>query len=206
MRESLLPTSATHAKRAVSLRALSVQRSQRRGFTLVELMIVVVIVGILGTLAVYGTRRYISSSKTGEAIQLISSIKSGEEAYKDETFSYLDVTGSLKTFYPSNPKPGQAKVMWGGGDANIVARWNSIGVQPTAPVLFVYACRAGGPDDKVDDPSDNGDISVGNWPTTAPGTPWYVVKARADLDSGGTLTTYVAPSFTNQIFSANEGE
>lgn len=203
MQPCALPSSLTRAKCAVARRA---SRSGQRGFTLVELMIVVVIVGILGTLAVYGTRRYIASSKTGEAIQLIGSIKAGEEAYKDETFSYLDVTGSLKTFYPANSTPGQAKVMWGGGNADMVAKWNSIGVQPTAPVLFVYACRAGGPDDAVESPTDSGDITVGNWPSAAPGTPWYVVKAKADLDSGGNSTTYVAPSFTNQIFSANEGE
>ena len=83
MRECLLSTAVIPAKNATRVRALRAARSQRRGFTLVELMIVVVIVGILGTLAVYGTRRYISSSKTGEAIQLIGSIKAGEEAYKD---------------------------------------------------------------------------------------------------------------------------
>ncbi|HET9929529.1 MAG TPA: type II secretion system protein [Polyangiaceae bacterium] len=197
------PPSCTRADRAFAARLCS---GKARGFTLIELMIVVVIVGILGTLAVYGTRRYIASSKTGEAIQLIGSIKAGEEAYKDETFSYLDVTGSLKTFYPANSTPGQAKVMWGGGNADMLAKWNSLGVQPTAPVLFVYACRAGGPDDTVESPTDGGDITIGSWPTAAPGTAWYVVKAKADLDSGGRLSTYVAPSFTNQIFSANEGE
>jgi len=173
---------------------------------LVELMIVVVIVGVLATLAVYATRRYIASAKTGEAIQLIGSIKSGEEAYKDETFTYLDVTGSLKTFYPSNSKPGQAKVMWGGGSSDVVTKWSTIGVAPTAPVLFVFACKAGGPDDKVESPTDNNDITVSNWPTAATGLAWYVVKAKADLDAGDNLTTYVAPSFTNQIFSANEGQ
>ncbi|MGC4088808.1 MAG: prepilin-type N-terminal cleavage/methylation domain-containing protein [Polyangiaceae bacterium] len=182
--------------------------TMQRGFTLVELMIVVVIVGILGTLAVYGTRRYIASSKTSEAIQLIGSMKAGEEAYKDETFTYLDVTGSLKTFYPSNPKPGQMKVQWGAGSGTggTADKFSSIGVMPTAPVLFVYAVKAGGPDDKVDDPTENNDIKVGNWPSAATGTAWYVVKAKADLDFGDNVTTYVAPSFSNQIFSANEGE
>jgi type IV pilus assembly protein PilA len=175
-----------------------------RGFTLVELMIVVVIIAVLATLAVYGVSKYIASSKTGEAVQMIGSIKAAEESFRDETFQYLDVSGDLSTFYPDNDTPGQKKVQWGAGTDDVANNWRILGVTPSGPVLFVYAATAG--TGTVVPAAPGAGITVGQWPTAAPGEPWYVVKAKADLDPGGAETVYVAPSFTNQIFSANEGE
>ncbi len=46
----------------------------RRGFTLIELQLVVGILGILATLSIYGVRRYVASSKSAEALQNIGGI------------------------------------------------------------------------------------------------------------------------------------
>jgi type IV pilus assembly protein PilA len=44
-----------------------IRKLARRGFTLIELMIVVAIIGILAVLAIYGVSRYLKTSKTAEA-------------------------------------------------------------------------------------------------------------------------------------------
>lgn len=173
-----------------------------RGFTLIELMITVVIMAVLAMVAVYGVTRYIAQSKTSEATEMINKIKSAEEGYRGDHDAYLDVTGDLATFYPTNSAPGQVKVGWGGGA--IGTRFEAMGFSVSGPVLFQYACSAGTATEVPD--SVGSDITIGNWPAAAIDQPWYAVKAVADLRKGGYKTVYVGASFTSQIFSAHEGE
>ena len=173
-----------------------------RGFTLIELMIVVTIVGVLAVLAVVGYRKLVLSSKLTEASNVIGGIRIAQEAYKTERGLYADI-GSTQHCPGTGLVVPQIKTQWQptcNGGTNI---WNLLPVHVDGPVQFGYVTFAGPGGGTA--ATGYGFVGIGGLVVTQP---WYIVHAQADLDGTGAaapFTELVATSNGNQIFQRNEG-
>lgn len=179
-------------------------RRSTAGFTLIEVMIVVAIVAVLATLAIYGVRKYVLVAKTAEPIEIINGIRAAQESYRDETFTYLNVSASINTLHPA--APDDRKRSWATGGAGDAA-WNQLGVRVSSPVQFGYACVASGPGlaGNTVPVAGFGITANLNYPTN-PTSPWFVVRAVGDRDTDGVLATLIGSSFTDVIHAENEDE
>jgi type IV pilus assembly protein PilA len=179
-------------------------RRTNQGFTLVELMIVVAIVGVLATLAVYGINKYVRSSKASEATEMLAAIRVAEDLYRQETFVYLDVSGTLSKLHPtSSPDNTKRDFAGNGDDAAVAGRFRELGVSTSGPVYFSYGVVAGRPGTAFPAvPTTKKDF---NFPTS-PADPFFVAVAVGDLDGDGERSYFLTHSLTSEIYVENEGE
>jgi type IV pilus assembly protein PilA len=80
-----------------------IQRN-KKGFTLIELMIVVIIIGILAALAIPRFQNATTKAKESEAKTILKQIYTFQEAYRQETGGYSANLPAIGFVAPTNAK------------------------------------------------------------------------------------------------------
>lgn len=185
------------------------RQSSARGFTLIELMVVVLIISVLATLGVYSLRAYMRRSKVSEAREIVGQIMSAQEAYFDEVGSYLDVTGGVadEDFYPAGTFNGRTLIQWGGADAcshdseTCAARFARLGITVNSPVRFRYAATTMAVGAAPPVPNTYVSSNLFNPSNVTAPRPGYSIVALSDLTGGGTdRTAVVGTSLQAQLY------
>jgi prepilin-type N-terminal cleavage/methylation domain-containing protein len=94
----------------------------QKGFTLVELAIVIVIIGVLGSFGVPRFRDAVERSKAGESLNYLSAVRAAQERYHAREGAYASDLADLDVSIPA-PKYFSVGTVAAGSTDDIESSW-----------------------------------------------------------------------------------
>jgi prepilin-type N-terminal cleavage/methylation domain-containing protein len=170
------------------------------GFTLVELMVVVVIVGVLAAVGVMAYTRYVRKAKSAEVMQIFGEFKARQETFASEFGSYQS-TGTEAEFFPTTLN-GDSQTTIG----VMPPTWQALRIQPGKGGLYCqYASPAGLAGELL---TGAAGIDLFQAPGNRPAKNWFYLLAQCDWDGSddGDVSRYYMRGDLTQLVRENEGK
>ena len=178
----------------VARSAFAQRRAQRAGFTLVELLVTVAMVGVLSVMAIYGIRRWTAHARTAQVRDLLEMIAQGQAAYYADTEGYLSCSGSYDPLQMYPMRPNDKKHEFHNPSHTAYDCFKLLAARANDPTYASFAVLAGTASEPVAAPPLSGfDVSK-----LSPGlnpTPWYTALAAVDQDADKVYGYFFISSF-----------
>ena len=117
---------------------LSKMRKGQKGFTLIELMIVVAIIGILAAIAIPQFASYRQRAQDSAAKSALKNLATAQENYYAEYNTYSSTLAALSTWFTPETT---ISIGFGGGNATA---WSATAKHNSSANTFTYDSSAGG--------------------------------------------------------------